>query len=159
MALAVKLERRFRGLDSPAKLKLATAGCPRNCSEAYVKDVGAVAVEGGKWEIYIGGAAGSEIRKGDKLCVVDSEEEVIRIAGRFIQYYREHAKYKERTYAFVPRIGLERIRAIIVDDSEGLAEALDQAMAESSQATSDVWLERDAPKVNHQFRTSLPVVG
>ncbi len=67
MDLAVKLEKKFRGLDSPAKLKLATAGCPRNCSEAYVKDVGAVAVEGGKWEIYIGGAAGAEVRKGDLL--------------------------------------------------------------------------------------------
>ena len=50
-------------------MKLATAGCPRNCSEAMVKDLGAVAVEGGKWEIYIGGAAGSSVRKGDILCV------------------------------------------------------------------------------------------
>ena len=73
-------------------MKLATAGCPRNCSEAMVKDVGAVAVEGGKWEIYIGGAAGSSVRKGDILCVVDSEEDVLKYMGRFIQYYRENAK-------------------------------------------------------------------
>ena len=72
MGLAVKIEKRFRGLDTPGKLKLATAGCPRNCSEALVKDVGVVAVEGGKWEIYIGGAAGAHIRKGDLLCTVDS---------------------------------------------------------------------------------------
>lgn len=158
MNLAVQLERRFRGLDSPAKLKLATAGCPRNCSEAYVKDVGAVAVEGGKWEIYIGGAAGSEIRKGDLLCVVHTEAEVVRLAGRFIQYYRENAKFKERTYAFVPRMGLDRIRAIIVDDSEGIADRLDRAMEESAAATRDVWLERDAPRTANQFRTALPVV-
>jgi len=158
MNLAVALERRFRGLGSPAKLKLATAGCPRNCSEAYVKDVGAVAVEGNKWEIYIGGAAGSEIRKGDLLCVVDSEADVVRLAGRFIQYYRENAKFKERTYAFVPRIGLEKIRAIIVDDAEGIAERLDTAMAESAAATRDVWLEGELPRTQNQFRTALPVV-
>jgi len=65
ISLAMKIEHQFQGFDSPHKLKLATAGCPRNCSEAMVKDLGAVAVEGGKWEIYIGGAAGSSVRKGD----------------------------------------------------------------------------------------------
>ena len=117
-----------------------------------------MAVEGGKWEIYIGGAAGSEIRKGDKLCVVDSEDEVELIAGRFIQYYRENAKYKERTYTFVPRIGLERIRSIVVDDVEGIAAELDAALAESVAATQDVWLERNQPKTMNQFRTALPVL-
>jgi nitrite reductase (NADH) large subunit len=159
MGLAVKIERRFRGLDSPGKLKLATAGCPRNCSEALVKDVGAVAVEGGKWEIYVGGAAGSHIRKGDLLCVVDSEEEVLRLGGRFIQYYRENAKYKERTYTFVERIGIERIRSVIVDDSEKIAAELDRAMAESAEAARDPWLERREPATANQFRGSLPVVG
>jgi nitrite reductase (NADH) large subunit len=159
MALAVKIERRFRGIESPGKLKLATAGCPRNCSEALVKDVGAVAIEGGKWEIYIGGAAGAHVRKGDLLCVVDSHDEVLRISGRFIQYYREHAKYKERTYTFVERIGIERLRAVIVDDSDKLAAELDRTLEESTQAVRDPWLERDAPATPNQFRSRLPVVG
>jgi nitrite reductase (NADH) large subunit len=156
MAMAVKLEKRFRGLDSPGKLKLATAGCPRNCSEALVKDVGAVAVEGGKWEIYIGGAAGAHIRKGDLLCTVDSHEQLLLLSGRFIQYYRENAKYKERTYTFVERMGIERLRAVIMDDSEGLAAALDQALHESSEATRDVWLERETPATTNQFSSTLP---
>jgi nitrite reductase (NADH) large subunit len=160
MGLAKEVEHRFRGLDSPGKLKLATAGCPRNCSEAYVKDVGAVAVEGGKWEIYVGGAAGAHVRKGDLLCVVDSHEQVLLLSGRFIQYYRENAKYKERTYAFVERIGIGRIRAIVVDDSEGLAESLDRAMQESVDAANrDPWLERDVPVTRNQFKRSLPMVG
>jgi nitrite reductase (NADH) large subunit len=159
MAMAVKLEKRFRGLDSPGKLKLATAGCPRNCSEALVKDVGAVAVEGGKWEIYVGGAAGAHIRKGDLLCTVDSHEALLLLSGRFIQYYRENAKYKERTYTFVERLGIERLRAIIVEDSEGLAAALDQALHESSEATRDVWLEREAPATANQFSSLLPMTN
>jgi nitrite reductase (NADH) large subunit len=161
MGLAASVEQRFRGLDTPGKLKLATAGCPRNCSEALVKDVGYVAVDGGKWEIYVGGAAGAHVRKGDLLCTVDSEEQALKISGRFIQYYREQAKYKERTYTWVERVGIAKIKAVVVDDAEGLAESLDQAMQESVEATYDPWLERDQPKTINQFKgqLSLPIVS
>ena len=151
MGLATKIERRFRGIDSPAKMKLATAGCPRNCSEALVKDVGLVAIGDGKWEIYVGGAAGAHIRKGDLLCVVDGEDAALEISGRFMQYYRENAKWKERTYTFVPRIGLERIRAIVVDDADGTAAALDAAMKASTDAAYDPWKEAVKPKTVNQF--------
>src|SRR5713101_3518428 len=158
--LARRIEKRFRGIDSPGKLKLATAGCPRNCSEALIKDVGAVAIGDGKWEIYIGGAGGSHVRKGDILCVVDNEDDVLLYTGRFTQFYRENAKYKERTYTFVERIGIERLRAIIVGDSDKAAEALDRALEESvAAALRDPWLERDHPVTPNQFRSSLPVVG
>ncbi len=156
MELAAKIERRFRGIESPGKLKLATAGCPRNCSEALVKDVGAVAVEGGKWEIYIGGAAGSHVRKGDLLCTVDSHDEVLHYAGRFMQWYRENAKYKERTYTFVERMGIERVRAVIVEDSDSIGSALDAAMQVSVEAARDPWLEADAPKTENQFAGLIP---
>src|SRR4029078_3945528 len=112
-ALGIALERRYQGLESPAKLKLAVTGCPRNCAEAYVKDVGVVAIDGGRWEVYVGGAAGAHIRKGDLLATVDSADEVMTLAGRFIQYYRENANWLERTYSFVPRIGVDRIRELL----------------------------------------------
>jgi nitrite reductase (NADH) large subunit len=156
MRLASEIEARFRGIDSPAKLKLATAGCPRNCSEALVKDVGAVAVGEGRWEIYVGGAAGAHIRKGDLLCTVDSHAEVLRISGRFMQWYREQAKYKERTYTFMERMGIERVRAVIVEDTDGIGSALDAAMEASVQATYDPWLERDKPKTANQFASLVP---
>jgi nitrite reductase (NADH) large subunit len=158
MGLARQVEARFQGLDAPGKLKLATAGCPRNCSEAMVKDVGAVAIEGGRWEIYVGGAAGAHVRKGDLLCTVPSEADVLRITGRFLQYYRENAKYLERTYGFVARIGVERIRQIVVDDSEGIAARLDAAMQRSVEAHRDPWLEALAPATPNQFRSVLPII-
>ncbi|MDO9712635.1 nitrite reductase large subunit NirB [Paracraurococcus lichenis] len=139
MALAQKVEDRFKGIDSPHKMKLATAGCPRNCSEALIKDVGFVAVGDGKWEIYVGGAGGSHVRKGDLLCTVASQEEAILIGGRFMQYYREEAKYKERTYTWIERIGIERVRAVVVEDSEGIGARLDAAMQESVDAYLDPW--------------------
>jgi nitrite reductase (NADH) large subunit len=153
--LGIAIEQRFQGLESPHKMKLATAGCPRNCSEATTKDVGAVAIEGGKWEIYVGGAAGSKVRKGDLVCTVDSQDEVLRIMGRFMQYYREHARYLERTYDFVERLGIARIRDVIVDDAEGICETLDAAVQASVDAYVDPWQEAVAPHHPAQFTTRI----
>jgi len=155
MGLARQIERRFRGVESPAKLKLGTAGCPRNCSEALIKDVGFVAIGDDKWEIYIGGAGGSRVRKGDILCTVDSEEKAIAIAGRFLQYYRENAKWRERTYDFVERVGVERIYAVVVEDSEGQGAALDAAMQAAVEAACDPWKEAAAPKTVNQFVSTV----
>jgi nitrite reductase (NADH) large subunit len=157
MGLARKIETRFRGIDSPGKLKLATAGCPRNCSEALIKDVGAVAIGDDKWEIYVGGAGGSHVRKGDLLCTVASEDEVVKFTGRFMQWYRENAKYKERTYTFIERVGIERVRAVVVDDVDGIAAALDEEMSRAVAATKDPWKEADAPKTENQFASMIPV--
>lgn len=151
IALAQKIERRFQGVESPHKMKLATAGCPRNCSEAYVKDLGAVAIEGGLWEIYIGGAAGGSVRKGDLLCTVKTHDEVLLYMGRFMQYYREHGKYLERTYGFVERLGIEAIRKTVVEDSEGIAARLDAEIQKAVDAYKDPWKEAELPAYPGQF--------
>ncbi len=121
-----------------------------------VKDVGAVAIGNDKWEIYVGGAAGSSVRKGDVLCTVDGEDAVMKISGRFMQWYRENAKYKERTHTFIERMGIERARAVVVDDSEGIGAALDAAMDAACAAVRDPWKERDAPKTENQFTSLVP---
>jgi len=151
--LGITLEERFKGIESPAKLKLAVAGCPRNCSEALVKDVGFVAVEGARWEMYVGGAAGAHVRKGDLLCTLDTEEEAVLMAGRFMQYYREHARWLERTYTFMDRVDLDEIRAVVVEDRDGDAARLDLAIQASVDAYRDPWLEAQEPATANQFRT------
>jgi nitrite reductase (NADH) large subunit len=156
-SLGIKIESRFQGLESPAKMKLAVTGCPRNCAEAYVKDVGVVAIDGGRWEIYIGGAAGAHIRKGDLLATVDDPDLVVTLTGRFMQYYRENAKWLERTYAFVPRVGLDFLREVIVEDSLGIAAELDARMQASVDNYRDPWQEGAAPATPGQFRTALPL--
>ncbi len=151
IALAQKIERRFQGVESPHKMKLATAGCPRNCSEAYVKDLGAVAIEGGKWEIYLGGAAGGSVRKGDLLVTVDTHDEVLKYMGRFMQYYREHGKYLERSYHFLERIGIETLKKILVEDSLGICARLDADIQKAVDAYKDPWKEAELPKYPRQF--------
>ncbi|MEV7628879.1 nitrite reductase large subunit NirB [Actinoplanes sp. NPDC089786] len=156
-ALGIAIEERYQGIEGPGKMKLAVTGCPRNCAEAYVKDLGVVAIDGGKWEIYVGGAAGAHVRKGDLLATVGSADEVLTLTGRFLQYYRENANWLERTYAFVPRIGIDRVRAVVVEDSDGIAADLDAAIAASVAAYVDPWQERKVPATPGQFRTSLPL--
>jgi nitrite reductase (NADH) large subunit len=158
IGLAVKIERRLRGIDTPGKLKLATAGCPRNCSEALIEDVGALAIGDGKWEIYIGGTGAPQVRKGHVLCIVDDEDDVLLYTSRFTQFYRENAKHSERTPSFVERIGIARIRAVVVDDSEGTAVALDAAMQASIGATYDSWKEAAAPRTVGEL-TSIVASG
>ncbi len=150
-ALGIRIEERFAGLESPAKLKLGVAGCPRNCSEAMVKDVGLVAVEGARWEIYVGGAAGAHVRKGDLLATVDTADEAMLRVGRFIQYYRENARWLERTYSFMERVGVDTVRAVVIEDSDRDGERLDAALEHSLAAYTDPWLEGRGPVTANQF--------
>jgi len=150
-ALGIALEKRYQGFEFPAKVKLGVSGCPRNCAESTVKDVGVVATEGGEWEVSVGGAAGAHVRKSDVLCRVKTQAEAIRVIGRFLIYYRDNAKWLERTYDFVPRIGLEKLREIIVNDSLGIGDALDADVEQTAAAYVDPWLERDQPVYPGQF--------
>ncbi len=160
--LGIALEKRFQGFEFPAKVKLGVSGCPRNCAESTVKDVGVVATEGGEWEILVGGAAGAHVRRTDVLCRVKTQDEAMRVIGRFLIYYRDNAKWIERTYDFVPRLGIENLRKIIVDDSLGLVAALDAEVEKTIAAYVDPWLERNQPVYAGQFdeamKVSLPMV-
>ena len=120
-------------------MKMAVVGCPRNCAEAYVKDVGVVAVGNGKWEVYVGGAAGAIGAQGRPAGHRLSPDEVITLTGRFLQYYRENANWLERTYDFVPRVGLEQIQQVLLEDSEGIVADLDAGIQRSIDAYTDPW--------------------
>ena len=86
-------------------------------------------------EVYVGGAAGASVRKGDLLATVDSPEAVLELTGRFLQYYRENANWLERTYDFVPRIGLDRLKEVLLEDSDGIVADLDAGMQRRSTPT------------------------
>jgi nitrite reductase (NADH) large subunit len=156
--LGIDIEERYKGLESPAKLKLAVAGCPRNCSEALVKDIGVVAVGDDRWELYIGGAAGASVRKGDVLATVDGRPEALRLTGVFMQYYRENARWLERTYDFVPRVGLDELKALLIDDRDGIVAGLEERMQVSVDAYRDPWKEGAEPATEGQFHGSLPLI-
>jgi nitrite reductase (NADH) large subunit len=155
--LGIDMEKEWEGLHTPAKVKSGVSGCPRNCAEATVKDIGVVGVEGG-WQVRIGGAAGASVREADVLCTVETRAEALRVTTTVLQYSRENADYKERMYDFVPRIGLEALREIVLDPEQGAA--LRERLRIAKAAVSDPWLERDELYHPNQFAELVgPPVG
>ena len=155
-ALGIAIERRFQGVEAPHKMKLAVSGCARNCAESTVKDVGVIAVPDG-WQIHVGGAAGLRVRAADLLATVGTPDEALTMIGRFIQYYRENARYAERTYAFVERIGIEQLRALLVDDAQGETQRLEREIQAAIAAYRDPWQEGPKPLTVTQFASQIPV--
>src|SRR6185436_7817651 len=146
----IELERRLENLYTPHKTKMAVTGCPRNCSEATVKDIGLVGQEG-SWQVVVGGAAGKHVRKADLLITVLTTEEALQASLLFFQYYRENANYLERTYDFVERLGIEKVRKETVYAPEAVRHALLDRLAKSKARATDAWLEGQTPKTASQF--------
>jgi nitrite reductase (NADH) large subunit len=138
MGMGIKLEKRFERLNTPAKVKMAVSGCPRNCAESVIKDLGVVAIDGG-WELYAGGNGGVKVRAGDLFVTVKTEEEVIEYTEAYMQYYRESGAYGERTSEWVKRVGIEHIREVVqdADTRKALCERMDIALS----VTKDPWRE------------------
>jgi nitrite reductase (NADH) large subunit len=155
-AVGIELERRFEQLFAPHKVKMAAVGCPRNCAEATVKDIGLVGQEGG-WQVVVGGAAGKSVRKADLLATVETSEGALEAAELFFQYYRESANYLERTYDFVERVGIEKVRKDTVYAPDAVRQGLRERFARSKARSSDPWLEGRTPKHPTQFIRLEPI--
>jgi nitrite reductase (NADH) large subunit len=109
-----------------------------------VKDIGLVGQEG-SWQVVVGGAAGKSVRKADLLATVESTEEALETAMIFFQYYRENANYLERTYDFVERLGIEKIRKETIYAAASVKEGLLDRLKKSKDRSYDAWLERYQP--------------
>ena len=152
----IELERRLEQLFTPHKVKMATVGCPRNCAEATVKDIGLIGQEGG-WQVVVGGAAGKSVRKADLLTTVETTDEALEAAELFFQYYREHANYLERSYDFVERVGIEKVRKDTVYAPEAVRAGLLDRLRKSKARARDPWLEGQRPVNPTQFIPLRPV--
>lgn len=92
---------------------MGVSGCPRSCVESGVKDFGVISVENG-FQIYIGGNGGTEVTKGQFLTTVATEDEVIKLCGALMQYYRETGVYAERTAPWLERLGFDNVKAVLL---------------------------------------------
>ncbi|MFB5660207.1 nitrite reductase large subunit NirB [Alteribacillus sp. HJP-4] len=152
IGLGIAIEKKYERLNTPHKVKMAVSACPRNCAESGIKDIGIVGVEGA-WEMYVGGNGGVELRAGDLLAKVETSKEVLEIISAFLQFYREDAKYLERTSHWVERVGLDHIRSVVIDNLENrhyFAERMDTALENRSE---DPWekLTHNEQKRNELF--------
>lgn len=138
--LGIKLEKLLWGSWTPHKVKLGVSGCPRNCAEATCKDLGIICVDSG-FQIGVGGAAGMDLKEIERLADVGSEEEAIEITLAFVQLYRENAKYLDRAYKWIAKVGLDWVRERVVDDLEERARLVAAFELSQSIYRKDPWAE------------------
>ncbi|MFB6468769.1 nitrite reductase large subunit NirB [Cytobacillus sp. Hz8] len=157
MDLGIELEKKFERLDTPHKVKMGVSGCPRNCSEAGIKDIGFVGIDGG-WEIYVGGNGGVDLRAGDLLGTVKTKEEVMGLTGAYLQYYRETANYLERTSKWLERVGLDHIKEVLADEQtrKELNERIDKTLERYVEPWKEVLENKDLREKYYETR-SIPV--
>ncbi len=150
------LERALWRMYAPHKVKLAVSGCPRNCAEAGIKDVGVIGVDSG-WEIYVAGNGGIKTEVAQFLCKLRTADEVLEYAGAFLQLYREEGWYLERTVHYVNRVGLDTVKKRVLEDHEG-RKALWERLQFSLDGEPDPWFEFDKARVDtRQFQAIDPV--
>ncbi|MFH1494012.1 MAG: nitrite reductase large subunit NirB [Pseudomonadota bacterium] len=150
--MGIDIEKAFWKMWAPHKVKFAVSGCPRNCAESGIKDVGIIGVDSG-WEIYVGGNGGIKTEVAEFLVKVKTAEEVLEYSGAFIQAYREEARYLDRTVHWVQRVGMDYIKKRVLDDEEG-RKALYQRLLYALSIEKDPWAERVKEGVaKHEFET------
>ena len=149
--LGVKIEKFMWGSWTPAKVKMGVSGCPRNCAESTCKDVGVICVDSG-YEIHFAGAAGLHIKGTQLLCKVPEEDECIEVIAALTQLYREQGHYLERMYKWADRVGVDSIRATVVDDLEKRRTLYERFVISQRNAQVDPWAERVAGHDAHEFR-------
>lgn len=158
----IRLEKFMWGAWTPAKVKLAVSGCPRNCAEATCKDIGVICVDSG-YDIHFAGAAGLDIRGTQVLCHADSEDEALEIIVALTQLYREQGHYLERIYKWADRVGIDSIRAAIVTDTARRRHYFERFAFSQTFAQVDPWQERVNGKDAHEFAAlaefGLPVAA
>ena len=140
VAMAIQLELRYRGLRSPHKFKLGVSGCARECAEARSKDIGIIASELG-WNLYVGGNGGYQPAHAQLLAQDLDDETLIRYIDRYLMYYIRTADRLQRTARWQEELegGLDHVRDVVCDDSLGIAEELEAAMATHVGNYEDEW--------------------
>jgi nitrite reductase (NADH) large subunit len=149
------LERAMWRMYAPHKVKFAVSGCPRNCAEAGIKDVGIIGVDSG-WEMYIAGNGGIKTEVAEFFTKVKTSEEVMEYTGAFMQLYREEGWYLERTVHYVKRVGMDYVKRKILEDEAG-RKALWAKLQFALEGEPDPWFEFDKAGVDTRQFNALSV--
>ncbi|MFC0451617.1 nitrite reductase large subunit NirB [Rhodococcus jostii] len=140
VGMAVNLENRYRGLRSPHKIKFGVSGCARECAEARGKDVGIIATENG-WNLYVGGNGGQSPKHAQLLAGGLDDATLVAYIDRYLMFYIRTADRLQRTAPWVDSLegGLDHLKAVVCEDSLGIAAELEAAMAKHVEGYKDEW--------------------
>ena len=129
IGLALRLEDRYKGVRSPHKIKMGVSGCMRECAEAQSKDFGMIATENG-WNLFVCGNGGITPRHGELFATDLDTETMVKYIDRIIMFYIKTADKLQRTSKWRESLdgGLDYLKAVIIEDSLGIADELEAQM-------------------------------
>lgn len=129
IGLALRLEDRYKGVRSPHKIKMGVSGCMRECAEAQSKDFGMIATENG-WNLFVCGNGGITPRHGELFATDLDTETMVKYIDRIIMFYIKTADKLQRTSKWRESLdgGLNYLKAVIIEDSLGIADELEAQM-------------------------------
>jgi nitrite reductase (NADH) large subunit len=161
VAMALRLENRYKGLRSPHKIKFAVSGCTRECAEAQSKDIGVIATEHG-WNLYVCGNGGMRPRHAELFATDLDDESLIRTIDRVLMFYISTADKLQRTSVWRESLegGLDYLKDVILEDSLGLGDELEAQMQQVVDTYECEWANtlQDEEKLK-RFRTFVNQKG
>jgi len=113
LGMGTELDKRYHGLELPGKMKMGASGCPNQCAETSVKDLGVVGKAKG-WTILVGGNAASRARIAEILAEDLSTDETLAVCDRVVNYFKDNGKKGERMGRFIDRIGFDTFKAAVL---------------------------------------------
>jgi NAD(P)H-nitrite reductase large subunit len=115
ISIGLKLDGRYHGMELPGKFKIGVSGCPNQCAETCIKDVGLVGLPKG-WKLLVGGNGGAKPRLSQELAKDLSDEEAMELIDRIIDYYKENAQPHRRLGAIIDKTGFDEFKNQILTE-------------------------------------------
>lgn len=107
LGVGMQLDEKYHGLQTPGKFKIGVSGCPNQCAETCIKDVGLVGMPDG-WKVFVGGNGGAKARLGQEIAKGVSTEQALALVDKVIDYYRANARPHQRLGAMIEKMGLDK---------------------------------------------------
>lgn len=107
VGVGLKLDDKYHGVELPFKFKMGVSGCPNNCSEGAIKDIGLTGMQKG-WRVLAGGfASGLKPRLADVIATGLNDQEALALVDKIVDWYRDQNKTK-RLGKVIDEVGLAR---------------------------------------------------
>src|SRR3989304_431441 len=115
LAMGLKLDEKYHGLELPGKLKIGVSGCPNQCAETCIKDIGLVGLPRG-WKVLVGGNGGAKPRLSRELATDLPEEQALELVDRIIEFYKTSARPHQRLGSGVEKMGFEEFKTAVLGE-------------------------------------------
>ncbi len=115
LSVGLKLDGKYHGTKLPGKLKIGVSGCPNQCAETCIKDIGLVGIKSG-WKLYVGGNGGAKPRLAREMVRDLTEQQALDLVDKIFDYYKENAKPHQRIGVMIEKMNFDDFKSKILGE-------------------------------------------